>query len=258
VIAGNPAESELYKRILLPIEEEHHMPPRGKKQLSSSEAELLKEWILQGCDFDKKVKELIEPEKMEKAYLAASAQHTDSFIPLSPVEQVRPDVISTLKAKGIIVVPIAANSNYISVTCLEPKKITDEEMKLLEPLSDQLLELKLSRSLITDESLKRIKEFRNLRKLFLDHTHISDTGMKDLIELNLTYLNLVGTPLTDECVENLSSITSLAQIFLFGTKISDSGINRLHKLNPNLIVDKGGYMLEKLPSDTIEYKRTKY
>ena len=48
------------------------------------------------------------------------------------------------------------------------------------------------------------------------------------------------------------------QVFLFGTKISDRGVGKLHQLNPSLKVDKGGYALEKLPSDTIEYKRTKY
>jgi len=225
--------------------------------LSSSQTELLREWILQGCDFDKKVKELIEPEEMEKAYLAASAQHTDSFIPLSPVDPVSPEVISTLKAKGIIVVPVAANSNYVSVSCLEPKKITDEEIKLLEPLSEQLLELKLSRSLITDESLKKIKTFKNLKKLFLDYTLISDAGMKDIGEMNVTYLNLVGTPLTDQYIDDLGNMTLLNQIFLFGTKISNRGVGQLQELKPNLIVDKGGYVLEKLPSDTIEYKRDK-
>lgn len=258
VIAGDPTGSEMYKRILLPIEEKHHMPPRGKKQLSSSEAELLREWILQGCDFDKKVKKLVEPEKMEKAYLATVITQQDSFIPVSAVDPVSPDVISALKAKGIIVVPVTANSNFVSVTCLEPKKITDKEIKLLEPLSDQLLELKLSRSLITDETLKRIKAFKNIKKLYLDYTLISDAGMKDLREMNLTYLNLVGTALTDQCIDNLGNMKALNRVFLFGTKISDRGVSQLQELKPILIVDQGGYALEKLPSDTIEYKRTIY
>jgi uncharacterized membrane protein len=258
LVSGSPAESELYKRVLLPIEEEHHMPPRGKRQLSSSEAELLREWILQGCDFDKKVKELTEAEKMEKAYLATIITQQDSFIPVSAVDPVNPEIVNTLRAKGIIVVPVAANSNYVSVTCLEPKKITDEEVKLLEPLSDQLLELKLSRSLITDEALKRIEGFKNLKKLFLDYTTISDAGMKDLTGTKLSYLNLVGTALTDQCLDNLSSMTTLGQVFLFGTKISEQGVTKLYQLNPNLKIDKGGYVLEKLPSDTIEYKRIVY
>lgn len=258
VIAGDPTGSEMYKRILLPIEEKHHMPPRGKKQFSSSEAELLREWILQGCDFDKKVKDMAVPERMESVYMATIiTRQADSFIPVSTVDPVSPDVISTLKEKGIIVVPVTANSNYVSVSCLEPKKITDKEIKLLEPLSYQLLELKLSRSLITDETLKRIKAFKNIKKLFLDYTLISDAGMKDLREMNLTYLNLVGTTLTDQCIDNLGNMKALNKVFLFGTRISDRGVGKLHQLNPSLKVDQGGYSLEKLTSDTIEYKRTK-
>lgn len=234
------------------------MPPRGKKQLSSSEVELLREWILQGSEFDKKIKDLKEPKEMEKAYLATVNQQAASLIPESPVEPVNPEIVTTLKAQGIIVVPMAANSNYVSVTCLEPQKITDEETKLLEPLSSQLLELKLSRSFITNETLKRIKGFKNLKKLFLDHTKISDDGIGALIDTKLVYLNLVGTPLTDQCVDNLGSIKTLSNVFLFGTKISEQGISKLHELNPTLTIDKGGYTLDQLPSDTIEFKRTEY
>ncbi len=224
------------------------MPPRGKKQLSSSEAEFLREWILQGGDFDKRVKDLAEPKKMETVYLTTIInQQEASFIPVSAVDPVSLDVIGTLKTKGIIVVPVAGNSNYVSVTCLEPKKITDKEIKLLEPLSDQLLELKLSRSLIADKALKRIKGFKNFKKLFLDYTLISDAGMKGLMETNLTYLNLVGTALTDRSIDNLGNMKALSQVFLFGTKISDRGIDQLRELNPNRIVDKDGYTLEKLP-----------
>ena len=83
------------------------MPPRGKKQLSSSEAELLREWILQGGDFDKRVKDLAEPKKMETVYLTTIInQQEASFIPVSAVDPVSLDVIGTLKAKGIIVVPV--------------------------------------------------------------------------------------------------------------------------------------------------------
>ena len=258
LVAGDPSESELYKRLVLPIEEDHHMPPRGKKQLSSSEVELLREWILQGSEFDKKIKDLKEPKEMEKAYLATVNQQAASLIPESPVEPVNPEIVTTLKAQGIIVVPMAANSNYVSVTCLEPQKITDEETKLLEPLSSQLLELKLSRSFITNETLKRIKGCKKLKKLFLDHTKISDDGIGALIDTKLVYLNLVGTPLTDQCVDNLGSIKTLSNVFLFGTKISEQGISKLHELNPTLTIDKGGYTLDQLPSDTIEFKRTEY
>ena len=81
----------------------------------------------------------------------------------------------------------------------------------------------------------------------MDYTLISDDGMKGLMETNLTYLNLVGTALTDRSIDNLGNMKALSQVFLFGTKISDRGIDQLRELNPNRIVDKDGYTLEKLP-----------
>ena len=259
-LAGNPEQSELYERILLPIEEEHHMPPRGRKQLSSSEMELLREWIVQGAEFNKMVNELQDAKKMKVTYLAARVEVApDSVVPAEKVEQIDDELILSLKSKGIIVVPVAVNSNYVKITFLEPGKVTDETIKSLAQLSSQALELKLSRTSITDEGLKELSGFTNLRRLFIDNTSISDQGIESISGNNdLTYLNLVGTGLTDQGIQYLNQLKQLEEVFLFRTKVSDKGILQLQQSNPSLRIDRGGYTLPALISDTVIYSGKVY
>jgi uncharacterized membrane protein len=56
----NPEKSHLLHRIFLPLEEEEHMPPKGKPQLTEKEIQLLESWILENAAFDKKVVEYPE------------------------------------------------------------------------------------------------------------------------------------------------------------------------------------------------------
>jgi mono/diheme cytochrome c family protein/uncharacterized membrane protein len=49
VVAGNAAESLMVKRVLLPLDDEDHMPPAGKPQLKPEEIALLRSWIEAGA-----------------------------------------------------------------------------------------------------------------------------------------------------------------------------------------------------------------
>jgi hypothetical protein len=68
--ANDPANSELIKRLLLPEEDEHHMPPKGKTPLTEQEIALLHWWIQQGASFNKKVAQL-KPDEKVKPLLAS-------------------------------------------------------------------------------------------------------------------------------------------------------------------------------------------
>ncbi|MBL8736849.1 MAG: hypothetical protein JNL12_10510 [Planctomycetes bacterium] len=51
VVAGRPDESPLLQRCLLPLDDEDHMPPEGKKQPTAAELDLLRQWIAGGAKF---------------------------------------------------------------------------------------------------------------------------------------------------------------------------------------------------------------
>ncbi|MDP6962845.1 MAG: c-type cytochrome domain-containing protein [Planctomycetota bacterium] len=53
VNAGQPDGHAILERMLLDLQDEDHMPPEGKKQLTEPEMELVKEWLLLGAPFGK-------------------------------------------------------------------------------------------------------------------------------------------------------------------------------------------------------------
>ena len=60
----------MMRRLLLPRNEEDHMPPKEKPQLKDNEIALIHWWIATGATFDKKTKELEQPEKIKPILLA--------------------------------------------------------------------------------------------------------------------------------------------------------------------------------------------
>ncbi|MCR9247868.1 MAG: hypothetical protein NXI31_22800 [bacterium] len=52
IVPGNPDESPLLQRCLLPIDDDEHMPPEGKPQPTESEIEALRQWIAGGAKFE--------------------------------------------------------------------------------------------------------------------------------------------------------------------------------------------------------------
>ncbi|HVG16553.1 MAG TPA: c-type cytochrome domain-containing protein, partial [Chitinophagaceae bacterium] len=91
LIPGNSTESELMKRVLLPLEDDDHMAPKGKLQLTKNQVVLLKWWIEGGASFEKKVKDLAQNDKL-KPILAAlegaeeKEKAPDTIWPTEPIQ----------------------------------------------------------------------------------------------------------------------------------------------------------------------------
>lgn len=63
---GKPAESELLRRIALPLEDEDHMPPKGKPQPKPGEIAVLEWWVASGAAEKTPVRELNPPENVRR------------------------------------------------------------------------------------------------------------------------------------------------------------------------------------------------
>ena len=125
--------------------------------------------------------------------------------------------------------PIAQNTNalYVNASYLG-KKFTDKELKLLEPLSEQLLWLNLARTSISDDSMETISKLKLLTRLHLENTSISDRSSSHLSKLSeLTYLNLYGTNVSNSSVDSFKKLTKLKKIFLWKTKFTQDGVDLL-------------------------------
>ncbi len=256
---GMADSSEMLIRLLLPTDNEDHMPPKEKSQPTESQIALIHWWINNGADFTKKVNELNQSDKI-KPLLAAlqtvtKKSNPSTDIPASKVEKADNTVIEKLKEYGVMVLPVAQNSNYLMANFVTDTLIDTEELELLLSLKKQLIWLKLSSTNITNTEILTIRDLNNLTRLSLDNTSISDTGIALLKSLqNLQYLNLVATKVSTYGILQLKGLKALRSLYLYKTNINNEGLQVLKTSFSNTNIDIGGYEVPLLASDTTEVK----
>ena len=250
---GNAAESDMMKRLLLPRNDEDHMPPKEKPQLKDNEIALIHWWIATGATFDKKAKELEQPEKIKPVLLALQKEVKKVLpdLPQIPVAPADEKAIQKLKDSGIIVFPVARNSNYLTANFVTVDSLTSNDIALLLNIKKQLVWLNLGQKKIPDSLLVPIAQLTNLTRLQLDNTPITDKGLVPLQSLvNLQYLNLVGTKVTAQGVIQLKNLPKLQAIYLYKTFISSSDFPMLKNNFPKVTLDTGGYQVPTFETDT--------
>ncbi len=253
-VSGNAEGSDLYKRISLDPLEEKHMSPKGKPQLTEQEVNLIHWWISSNAGFDKKVKEVQQPAQIAPALLAmqsAAVSMKKPAIPEGSVDEVSQSVLDTLRNVGIVVVPVAVNSNYLLANFVSIPKLDDRTVALLKQIKKQLVWLKLGYANLSDNSWKLIGDCKNLTRLSIEHTNITDVQLAYLSKLeNLQYVNLVGTKVAAQGVEQLKNLPQLENIYLGQTMIRGNEFAGLQKMFPKAKIDSGNYRLEFIAADT--------
>ena len=259
ILPGKAVESEMIKRLLLPVDNEDHMPPKEKPQPSESQITLLQWWISQGAAFGRQVKEVTQPEKIVPILLALQkpivVEKALSDVPTTPVDASDESVIAKLKSHGVVVLPVAQNVNYLQANFITDTVVSAEDLQLLSTLKKQLIWLKLGHTNISDRGLTTIGQLVNLTWLSLEHTPISDAGLRSLSSLDhLQYLNLVGTRVTLQGILQLKDLKSLHFLYLFQTKINRNEWAEVQNTFPKVKIDSGGYFLPLLQTDTTMVK----
>lgn len=257
----NHAEkSMLIERLLLPQSDEDHMPPKEKPQLTRQEIDLLHWWVNSGAGFDKKVSQSNVPDKIKPILTALQNGDTKDkeepgALPEKEVAAASDKTILALRQKGVVVIPVASNSNYLSVNFVGADPVTAEELKLLEQLKDQLVWLKLGHENLKDADLKSVGALKNLRKLHLEGNPVTDAGLSFLTALQqLQYLNLSGTAISSKGPAQLAGLKMLERLYLYNIAGARFDLAALKKQLPKTIIDTGGYKVPVLESDTTVYE----
>ncbi len=255
--AGLPQESELIRRLLLPKNDEKHMPPKEKPQLTEDEIQLLQWWIEQGADYQQPVKMLAQSESIRPILLGLTSANevaTEEVAIYPNVNLKAPDAtaIAALQANRVVVLPIGQQENLLSVNFVNVEAIDDQQLALLEDLKEHIVWLKWSYSKVSDQQLAVVEKMTNLTKLYLNNTNITDECFKYLTNLpNLKYLNLVGTKVTAQGVQTLTQLPNLKQLYLYQTPITAQEGKTLMSQFPNTAIDTGGYRMPIVFADSM-------
>ena len=253
IVAGNSSKSLLHSRLLLPISDKEHMPPEGKEQLTKDEIWLLKHWINQEADFDNYVANVSENDTLQKAlqkYLVFDKIKI-SKASVSDVEEVKKAGFRILE-----LVPGQAELN-VKFTGKKPsKKLMDQ----LSSLKEQIVELELSHSEITDEMTSIIKKFKNLCSLKLTSPNITDKSLQNLKKLtHLKVLNLYNTEITSDGLSSLLLSIQPEKIYVWNTPVDPSialQLEREHGISIQSVIVDGFAGKSQLEPPVISPKKT--
>jgi hypothetical protein len=175
-----------------------------------------------------------------EGYLTGTAPSPDKD-PVLPVEPVGPadsKAIAALRNAGVVVMPLAQGSNYLSANFsgLPAASLIHHLLSLKE----QLLQLDLSNSRISDSVTATIARCTRLRYLVLSNTDITDKSLVPLGGLpELRVLNLVGTQVTGEGLLRMQPPNQLHAIYLYHTRVDDKYWSKLQGLFKGAVLDSG-------------------
>lgn len=215
------------KSLRLPLEDDGHMPPKEKPQLSSDEIALLTWWVQTGASAEARIRDLPATGQISRILeerLGVGAE--EEMLAMKEWDEIEPLVAEINRELGVKVQRVARSTPAVEMPFLAPDvDFGDAELARLAPLHANLHALNLSRSGVTDAGLAHLREMKNLARLDLSNTAIGDAGLAHLAELRrLEYLNLYGTPVTDEGLRHLASIPTLRRVFLWQTAVTDEGV----------------------------------
>ncbi|MBB6236051.1 putative membrane protein [Pedobacter sp. AK013] len=261
IVRGKADDSELMKRILLPLSDEDHMAPKEKPQLTANEIVLLKWWIDNGADFKKKFKDLHQPDNIKTILISlqkgesGAEQAKTSDIPAEEVSAVDNKILKKFTDAGITVFPVAQNTNYLSVNFVNAQSMGKDVLDLIKSIEKQLLWLKLENHKVNDQTLTAIKDCKNLTRLNLNNSGITDAGLASLKDLEqLQTLSLVGTKITMKGINQLKKLKKLKFLYVYQTGITKGDLAGIKKILPKVSLDTGNYKVPLVAQDTVVVK----
>lgn len=245
----------LMKRIHLPLEAKKHMPPQGKPQLTEEEISILSQWIKSGADFKVKVLDLDPNSELRRLATNIFTTIETDVYDFAAADESK---VKSLSNDYRVVYPLAKNSPALSAEFFSASQFRPEGLKDLLAIKDQLVSLNLAKMPVTDEDMKMIGQFTNLRRLNLSFTNITGSRLNELKGLKeLKQLSLSGTKITAASLNGLASLEQLTKLFIWNTGLKKEDVAFLK--NKSLSIETGfrtDTMILKLTPPILENTQT--
>lgn len=235
LVAGNPDESLFLQRIHLPLENEEHMPPKNKAQLTEEEIEILRLWVASGASFEQKVIELVAEEPLfQLASLKFSQEKSYDF------EAPNEDDLASLntyfrKAKPLFPGSPAVEVAYFGASAFDPSSLQD-----LKKVKTQLIKLNLNRMPLEGVDLSALSALEHIEEIQLNFTGLSSDQLQPLTGLgSLRKLAVSGNQLDSESIAHLSEMTFLRELYIWQSGFSKEEKEQLQTALSSTKIDFG-------------------
>ncbi|MEQ8837601.1 MAG: c-type cytochrome domain-containing protein [Lacipirellulaceae bacterium] len=242
IVAGKPAETEHYERLILP-EDHKKLMPKDAGPLEKEDIELIRKWIAQGASFTSATVPSGKPAETKPAAEEKSSNDTvpEDSEELKDVKPASAEAIKRISATGASVMPLFGKSALLQVSfAQDPGAATQENLQMLTQASEQIVWLNLAGAQVNGDSLAALAKLPNISQLHLEKSAVDDAAIKHLSGLNrLTYLNLYGTQVSDAGLLHIAGLKRLRKLYVWDTKVSYDGAMALEKAIPGLSVNLG-------------------
>ena len=257
---NNPEKSEILKRIFLDLDEEQHMPPKNKQQLSEDEKNIIEWWVSAGAPFNKKVSEIEKSLSLDSIlnhyHNKLLSERIDSKKDREKIVPISSEKLESLIKYGWVVSPISKTDNHIRVVGFNLEKPLDSCLDQLLTVKEHVIELKLSFQKINKNNILKIADFVSLEKLWLDNGEISEKSIQPLSNLkNLTYLNISSNSLTTEDILSLGNLKMLEKLYIQNTRVEKTGVEKLMKIFSGAKIYAFKDSMKRVSSDTLFIKK---
>ncbi|MBK7809058.1 MAG: chitobiase/beta-hexosaminidase C-terminal domain-containing protein [Saprospiraceae bacterium] len=233
---GNADSSLMVESMLLPLEDEKHMPPDGKPQVTAQEKEIIIAWINSGASFSKKASAYKPDESIRKLYDANVGAKKQKQYTFSSADS---ETLASLNSHFMSVKPLFGGSPALKASLFLASEYVPEHLKQLLQIKQQLIHLHLADMPVTDRDIGTLAQFSSLEKLILNGTKVTDQGILKLSKLSkLEQLSLANTSITEAIEPIFSQLPSLRQIFITDTKIPENKVRLWQQKYPAITFNK--------------------
>jgi hypothetical protein len=229
---GKPEDSVLYELISLEEDDSDIMPPKGDP-LTAAQIETIRKWIAEGARSSVNAVAPSGPVAPSPDTPTSKSSPLDQLA--ANIRPLRAEILDIAAKNGAMVNPLAEKHPLLRIEFISiASSVTDSELgRLLPPVRNNVTQLDLSRTKISDKAIMAVGKCSNLTYLNLSHTEAGNEALAGLRNLkNLWYLNLLHTKVTDRGLSTLAEIKSLQEIYLWQSDVTASGVQELRAALP--------------------------
>ena len=245
VTPGDKVKSDLFHRVSLTPDDMNFMPKDGKTPLTKNEVAAIGFWIAQGAPKTGLVgtmKLTADASQAIQAVIGASGGGGSSVAdddaaiggptneaPLPTVAAADAALVNKVVAEGFILRKVDKASNLLDADYVSAKPVTTSVIADLAQLGPQLLRVNLRHAGVTDDMVKTVSAFPNLRHLRLEaNPGVTDAAAKDIAAAKtLTYVNLVNTKITDTGFNAVAALPKLQRFYVWGTTVTPGAVDKV-------------------------------
>lgn len=219
IVPGKLEDSELIHRIRLPRHDDDVMPPEEKAAVPAEGITAIEAWVAAGAYW---------PQASERT------KYAETYVELN--DTTTEALIEQISATGVKAEYNAWNDLRVRIDLgvVDPGQL-EAAVQQLKAFGDKLIWIDASKLELPDSFYHQLSHFKNLERLHLDGSNVSDANLASIAQLpKLSYLNLYNSQVSDAGLKHLQDKANLERIFLTNTQTSKAGIEALQSAQSDL------------------------